>query len=146
MEIKEFIFCKYLRRTAERTDCEVLDDGCILDFKGALELHNGPVLAFTAAAFHRNVHLWDVDVDVAKMPLQMLKLNHVRHLLPLEIQEHAHRQARKGRRKRVNGKGKLFIRAMAGSGGREDLARPVCQRRDGDFSRDDVAYMVGSGC
>lgn len=89
-----FFFGKYLRRTAERTNCEVLDNGCILDFKGALELHNGPVLAFTAAAFHRNVHLWDVDVDVAQMPLQILKLNHVRRLLPFKItRTHTHTQA-----------------------------------------------------
>ena len=109
MEIQEIVFGKYLRRTAERTNCEVLDDGCILDFKGALELHNGPVLAFTAAAFHRNVHLWDVDVDAAKMPLQILKLNHVRHLLPFKIQENTHRQAGKGRWKRV-------VRASSSSG------------------------------
>jgi hypothetical protein len=32
-----------------------------------------------------------------------------------------------------SGKGKLFIRAMAGSGGWEDLGRPICQRLDGDL-------------
>ena len=97
------------------------------------------------------MHLLDVDVDVAKMPLQILKLNHIRHLLLFKIQNtHTHRQAGKGRRKRVNGKGKLFIRAMAGSGGSEDLGRPVCQRLDegldGMTWRMVCPNMVGPGC
>lgn len=146
----ELCFCKYLRRTAERANCEVLDDGCILDFKGALELHNGPVLAFTAAAFHRNVHLWNVDVDVAKMPLQIFKLNHVRHLMLFKIQEHTQRQAGKGKWKRVNGKGKLFTRAMAGNGGWEDLGLPIYPTAGWGLGRDDVAHNAsiygGPGC
>ena len=92
-----------------------------------------------------------MDVDVAKMPLQILKLNHIRHLLLFKIQNtHTHRQAGKGRRKRVNGKGNLFIRAMAGSGGSEDRGRPVCQRLDegldGMTWRMVCPNMVGPGC
>ena len=54
---------------------------------------------------------------------------------PSKLQEHTrtHRQAGK-RKMEESGKGKLFIRAMAGSGGWEDRGRPMCQRLDGDLA------------